>query len=76
MGVSVSQVTGEAQTVLPDGRVFMHGHHVGTTQPPRKGWTTWGLEAAGAPFMPPTSEEQVERELTRLAYKNKRAHSR
>jgi hypothetical protein len=57
-GVSLSQVlTHEAQTVDPDGRVFMHGVQVGTTRPPRPGWTTWGLEAAAAPFKPPPGKK-------------------
>jgi hypothetical protein len=53
-GVSVSQIlTDEAQDVDEQGHVFMHGRHVGTTTPPRAGWSTWGLEAAGQPFSPP-----------------------
>jgi hypothetical protein len=67
-GVAVSQVlTAEAQTVTPDGQVFMNGKigdtsgaPVGTVAPlaqgqpgARPGWTVWGLEAAGPPFSPP-----------------------
>ena len=54
MGLSASQVvTAEAATVHEDGSVFIRGRKVGTTKPPAKGWTVWGLEAAGPPFNPP-----------------------
>jgi hypothetical protein len=53
-GVSESQIlTAEAQLVDGDGRVFMHGRHVGNTTPHRPGWSAWGLEAGGRPFSPP-----------------------
>ena len=52
-------LTGEAQLVDEDGNVFMHGQHVGTTTKPRPGWSTWGLEAAGPPFVPPPFQRKV-----------------
>jgi hypothetical protein len=54
LGASLSQVlTGEAQFVDADGRVFLHGTQVGEVTPSRPGWAAWGLEAAPAPFSPP-----------------------
>jgi hypothetical protein len=64
-GVSVSQViTGEAQYVDAAGNVFVRGRHVGHTSPHPAGpqWSSWGLEAAGLPWSPPTDwvHEQAE----------------
>jgi hypothetical protein len=54
LGTSPSQVvTAEAQFVDGDGNVYMHGRHVGHTEPHRPGWAGWGLEAAGPPWSPP-----------------------
>jgi len=54
-GVPVGQIhTEQSQTVTPNGDVYIRGKFVGTTKPPRPGWTTCGLEAAGPPFSPPT----------------------
>lgn len=54
-GVRVGQIlTDQSQTVDPDGNVFIRDKFVGTTRPPRSGWTSAGLEAAGPPFSPPT----------------------
>lgn len=55
LGLTESQIlTREAQTVDERGNVFMHGQHVGHTTPSRPGRASWGLEAAGPPWMPPT----------------------
>lgn len=54
LGVEPSQiVTDEAQLVDTEGNVFMHGEHVGRTDPHRSGWGGWGLEVAGPPWSPP-----------------------
>jgi hypothetical protein len=63
--VSVSQVmTAQSQFVDADGNVYMGGGKmggigegrrlVGKVADQRPGWHAWGLEAAGAPFVPPT----------------------
>jgi hypothetical protein len=53
-------MTDEAQFVDGDGNVYACGSKigpfgpiVGKTVPKRAGWDGWGLEAGGAPFMPP-----------------------
>lgn len=51
-------VTEQSQTVTPDGTVYAgfpgeHSQPIGKTAPPPRGWTTWGLEAAGPPYEPP-----------------------
>lgn len=57
LAVSESEVLmDEAQTVDEHGNVFMHGEHVGHTTPMKPGWTGWGLEAAGPPWMPPPGD--------------------
>nr|MBA2600732.1 hypothetical protein [Actinomycetota bacterium] len=53
-GRTESQVlTDEAQWVI-DSNVYVRGELVGQAQPFRPNWDTWGLEAAPAPFAPPT----------------------
>ena len=54
-------MTDEAQTVAPGGRVFMHGRFVGITEPPRPGWTVWGLEAAAVPQLVGTNHRPTGR---------------
>ena len=59
-GRSASQVlTDEAQFVDEEGDVFKGWpggelEFIGKTAPRRPGWSSWGLEAAGPPFSPPT----------------------
>jgi hypothetical protein len=54
-GVTVSQInTEQAQFIDETGNVYIGGKFVGTTKPPRPGWSHHGLEAAGPPFSPPT----------------------
>jgi hypothetical protein len=64
-------VTAQAQTVDPQGNVFIGGKLVGSTEPPRNGWHTWGIEAAGAPFSTPL-EPKREKHLLRESMKAKR----
>ena len=64
LGLSEGEIlTHEAQTVDTEGRVFMFGRQVGTTEPHRPGWMAWGLEAAGPPwsahpYAAPVTKEQ------------------
>lgn len=68
-GVDMSRVvTEQAQSVDEQGNVYMGGpmgglgagaRLVGHTTPPRPGWSTWGLEAAGPPFCPPPTTAQA-----------------
>jgi len=44
----------ESQFVDADGNVFMYGQLVGRSEPVRPGWNAWGLEAAPAPWCPPS----------------------
>jgi hypothetical protein len=46
---------GPVATVTEAGEVWIDGRMAGWARPQRPGWTTWGLEAAPPPFMPPTS---------------------
>ena len=55
-------MTDEAQFVDERGNVFLRGKLVGKKIPDRRGWASWGLEAGGRAFSPPTGwiAEQVE----------------
>jgi hypothetical protein len=44
----------EAQFVDEAGNVWIRGEFAGHTRPPASGGAAWGLEAAGAPWSPPT----------------------
>jgi hypothetical protein len=47
-------LTEMSPTVTADGEVYIRGKLVGWCEPQRPGWTSWGLEAAPPPFLPPT----------------------
>ena len=74
LGVEVGfgVMTGESQEVDDQGHVTMHGKIVGKTTPARKGWTVYGLEAAGAPYSPPLAPKVLAEELGRLTRRAKR----
>jgi DNA-directed RNA polymerase subunit RPC12/RpoP len=70
-------LTAEAQYVDGDGKVWVGGVLDGTpwrrlaghTKSPRAGWSTWGLEAAGPPWCPPSRGVYEEAILGKAAYR-------
>jgi hypothetical protein len=73
-GVDVTKILTDecSQYVDGDGNVYMGGFPgsgcerlAGRTRPPRPGWRTWGLEAAGPPWTPPPNDQVATKEAAK-----------